>query len=276
MPRIYADLPKFKRIHQALMEAARQMDVALSEIDKALGGPRTEADRETLTALRQRTSQLRQQHLDMTRGFVMALEEPDSPTDALAEHPLPWSFFAPATRDTVWGVWTHRREFEWAATVWGEWTARGFTTFRTAEGYNRVIARYATLAHLYKTFCLLAFDTLFEPQDEYAFWMEVLPFIPEEVSSRLAGEEVDTSDPSSVLGSLISQEHKDVVRELKACYGEEGLLFKSMRDTSGQDGILFASFQEILYREKQGIQGELWWDEERALGWITNGMILWP
>ena len=76
MPRIYADLPKFKRVHQALMETARQYDVAIREIDKALAGNRTASEKAALKRLRKRSEAIKKKHLDTIRSFIVALEDP--------------------------------------------------------------------------------------------------------------------------------------------------------------------------------------------------------
>lgn len=75
MPRIYADLPRFKRIHQALMEAARRNDAVMQEIDNALACRRSSTEQETLHSLRSECEALRQQYPATLRSFVRTVTE---------------------------------------------------------------------------------------------------------------------------------------------------------------------------------------------------------
>ena len=69
MPRVYADLPKFKRIHQALMETARQHQVTIREIDKTLSVNRTTKEKAELEQLRRQCTDSLKRQLDVTASF---------------------------------------------------------------------------------------------------------------------------------------------------------------------------------------------------------------
>lgn len=74
MNRIYADIPKFKRIHQALVETARQNDAVIKEIEKSLTGPRSVQERELLGDLRNECVSLKQLYIETVEAFAASVE----------------------------------------------------------------------------------------------------------------------------------------------------------------------------------------------------------
>ena len=69
MARIYADIPKFKRIEAALREVAGAQQRAIADLDKALSARRTEQEAGTLGQLRERCRTMRQESIDLLLWF---------------------------------------------------------------------------------------------------------------------------------------------------------------------------------------------------------------
>ena len=59
--RVYAEIPKFKRVEATLREAVNGFRPALMEIDRALAGRRTAAEEALLKSVRHQTEQAQKQ-----------------------------------------------------------------------------------------------------------------------------------------------------------------------------------------------------------------------
>jgi len=74
MPRIYSDIPKFKRIHRALIESVRIHDEIRREIDTSLkSSSRTKKEKELLRHLKRECERLRKESGDLTSSFYEAV-----------------------------------------------------------------------------------------------------------------------------------------------------------------------------------------------------------
>jgi hypothetical protein len=74
----YVELPRFKKVHAALMECARCQDVALLEIERAMGGRRSPTEEALLNDTSQRLRMLRSDQLQLIRRFVVGIENGDA------------------------------------------------------------------------------------------------------------------------------------------------------------------------------------------------------
>lgn len=70
MKRIYADIPKFKRVHHALVQTVKQNDLALKEIESSLAGPRSAKEQRQLEGLREELLTLKQLYIEAADSFV--------------------------------------------------------------------------------------------------------------------------------------------------------------------------------------------------------------
>ena len=69
MARIYADIPKFKRVEAALRGVAVGEKGVIAEIDRALSAQRTKGEREVLNRLRDRCSSMLQDCINLLIWF---------------------------------------------------------------------------------------------------------------------------------------------------------------------------------------------------------------
>lgn len=74
MTKIYAEIPKFKRIEASLRATTVSYRKVMDEIDKASSGQRTDEERKLLQKIRQECLELQQKTRDLITNLYIGVE----------------------------------------------------------------------------------------------------------------------------------------------------------------------------------------------------------
>ena len=109
-------------------------------------------------------------------------EPPSSPPPSIRA--LKWEFFPPETLETLFVVYTHKLDLDWAERIWRVLEQAGLTQYSSATEFNCVVVRLAVLARFWKCWVWKAdYGWTDDPFYEYEDWFESLPFIRAQLPS---------------------------------------------------------------------------------------------
>lgn len=188
---------------------------------------------------------------------------------------LPWAFFPDGCKEELFGRYTSAVEGagsagrgvpSWAERVWDHFASSGFASYTTPEGFNAVSARFCCLGLIYRRFVNLVQGNLsYDSASFFEHAWAVLPLIR-------GGEELDEDR----FRLLAVEEYAGVASRLFSAFPDEAELYEALRHTIPEHSNVFATFDELIERERRGVgdEDEMYRNDMQALGWVCDGMPL--
>jgi hypothetical protein len=151
------------------------------------------------------------------------------------ESKLDWTEVAPAAQD-IFRIWltASSKEIDWANTAWIALGRSGLTGYSDEVQKTLVLVRFLTLGMLFREFCELARDEVFEP--DMSEWTDVLEISPIRLGQILGpdalNEPDDQLDLQTAINELTDQHRAEVTSALLKSFGNESALFLSLWQAS--------------------------------------------
>lgn len=189
----------------------------------------------------------------------------DDPLQMTACSKIAWSDISQSAEEIfhVWGEEQHERELNWAKAAWNGLQKKGLTAYASEIEKALVLVRLITLATIYREFCEVAWEEVFEP--EHSIWADELGISPVRVGQLLGSNQmVDDSDDSDLLETglahLIDQNRPEIYKALAAHFG-------------GRTGIFVSLWKIVEFDEDEySMVNEVTEDKGNAFQWIDQGM----
>jgi hypothetical protein len=182
---------------------------------------------------------------------------------------LDWTEVSVGARE-IFRIWMSEssKELDWANTAWIAIGRAGLTDYTDEVQKTLVLTRFLTLGTLFREFCELAREEIFEP-DVFG-WAEALEINPIRVGQALGSdtlkESLDDLDLEGAINELMGQNRCQVVSALMKHFGNESALFLSLWNAS--NGAEIEEPEEGDYIALNEVTPS----KMRAFEWITEGM----
>jgi hypothetical protein len=163
--------------------------------------------------------------------------------------------------DFLFHVWSGSRELEWAKKSWQGLSKHGLTSYRDQVERSSVIIRLIALADIYRGFCHLAFDEVYEP--EYTVWASELNLKAFRVA-QCVGPQFERDEEADA-DTLFDQALSELIR------GAIPPIYEALKTEFGDDSLLFVSLWNSVDYERDRDDGES--EEQRSARADVDGKI---
>lgn len=182
---------------------------------------------------------------------------------------LDWPDVSVAAQE-IFRIWTSAssRELNWANTGWIALGRAGLTTYSDEVKKTLVLVRFLTLGTIFREFCELARDEVFDPC--IYLWADALEIEPIQVGQALGPDNLNESNGNlsleGAIYELMDQNRSEIVSALVKYFGNESSLFLSLWRASDRAEIEEPAEDDYI------VLNEITLEKMRAFEWIGQGM----